>query len=243
MGIFGFGKKDKQNNQPQQQYFAAGDPVYNDIVQRLFTSYMINTYSHYLSNGGEKMQSNYTTMAKYQKCTFEEYCTFIKQGCDLASKGNFNQEQMQLANAASILSNGVNYDQDYLESCCAYVSTVYECSLALSQRSQQEALSKGQDPDKFELTHSQLKNNMETNFKEEEFAVISPDFVRGQNVCEGYQTVKNVKDTISSIESDSPDIIPWALDIAAKGTETADYIVYVMNKSFHTIQPDAAIQQ
>lgn len=242
MGIFGFGKKDKQNNQPQQQYFAAGDPVYNDIVQRLFTSYMINTYSHYLSNGGEKMQSNYTTMAKYQKCTFEEYCTFIKQGCDLASKGNFNQEQMQLANAASILSNGVNYDQDYLENCCAYVSTVYECSLALSQRSQQVALSKGQDPDKVELTHSQL-DKIKAGCEDETLVFTSQGFVRGQNVCEGYQTVENARETIAEIKAESPDFIPWALDIAARGTETADYIVSVMNKSFHTIQPDAAIQQ
>lgn len=242
MGIFGFGKKDKQNNQPQQQYFAAGDPTYNDIVQKLFTSYMINTYSHYLSNGGEKMQSNYTTMAKYQKCTFEEYCTFIKQGCDLASKGNFNQEQMQLANAASILSNGVNYDQDYLENCCAYVSTVYECSLALSQRSQQVALSKGQDPDKVELTHSQL-DKIKAGCEDETLVFTSQGFVRGQNVCEGYQTVENARETIAEIKAESPDFIPWALDIAARGTETADYIVSVMNKSFHTIQPDAAIQQ
>ena len=242
MGIFGFGKKHKQNNQPQQQYFAAGDPAYNDIVQKLFTSYMINTYSHYLSNGGEKMQSNYTTMATYQKCTFEEYCTFIKQGCDLASKGNFNQEQMQLANAASILSNGVNYDQDYLENCCAYVSTVYECSLALSQRSQQVALSKGQDPDKVELTHSQL-DKIKAGCEDETLVFTSQGFVRGQNVCEGYQTVENARETIAEIKAESPDFIPWALDIAARGTETADYIVSVMNKSFHTIQPDAAIQQ
>ncbi len=242
MGFFGFGKKDKQDNQPQQQYFAAGDPIYNEVMQKLFTSYMVNTYSHYLSNGGEKLQNNYTTMAKYQKCTFEEYCTFIKQGCDLASKGNFNQEQMQLGNAAGILGNNTNYDQDYIENCCSYVSTVYECSLALSQRSQQAALSKGQDPDKVELTYSQL-DKIKAGCEDETLVFTSQGFVRGQNVCEGYQTVENAREAIAEIKAESPNVIPWALDIAARGTETADYIVSVMNKSFYTIQPEAAIQQ
>lgn len=239
-----FGKKEKQPVKQEQQYYAAGDQKYNDITQGLFVSYLINTYSHYLSNGGKTLQNNYTTMAKYQKCTFAEYCEFIQQGCDLSSSGHFNQERGRLLGAQKVLTDYNSFDQDYLKGICSYVSRVYECVLATSNRSQQIIAAQGGDPDVAEVNFAQL-NAIKSDYEKGEFNFTSQGFTRGSEVSSegGYQNVSSAKKEIASIEAENPDVIPWVLDITAKATDEAQYVVSVMSKDFKTIQPEATVGQ
>ena len=248
MAIFGFGRKKEQEVvKSQPQYLEAGNIGYNNIVQTLFSTYLINTYSHYLSNGGEKGQSCYTTMAKYQKCTFAEYCEFIQQGCDLASKYRFNQERGQLINAKNLLTNHETLDQDYLKGLCSYVSRVYECTLASSYRSQQILASNGVDPSQAEISYSQLKG-IQSSLENGSFQFTSHGFTRGSEVSSegGYTNVENAKQEIASINTENPDLVPWALDMAVKGSYLAQNIIMTMNKDFQMPAPqqtDITVEQ
>lgn len=243
MAFLGFGRK-KEQEQTQPQYLEAGNIAYNDIVKNLFVSYLVNTYSHYLSNGGEKLQNNYTTMAKYQKCTFAEYCEFIQQGCDLTSAGGFNQERGQLISAQNLLTNNETLDQDYLKGVCSYVSRVYECALATSHRSQQILEARGQDPSVAEINFAQL-NSIKANYENGTLNFTSQGFTRGSEVSRegGYEMVTNARQEIADISAENPNFIPFSLEIAAQATDQAQYIVTIMNSDFQTIQPQFPAEQ
>lgn len=138
---------------------------YNETISFLFQSYLINTYSHYLSNGGEKLSSNFTTMAKYQPYSFGQFCTYLQQGHLPLSSGNFVAENNHLINAQKTLQSSI-YDQAYLSDCCSILSLVYDCALANSQSLQEYLKQSKLDIRKAELSVSglkDLKNNCEIN--------------------------------------------------------------------------------
>ncbi len=188
---------------------------YNQATKLLFHSYLINSYSHHIENGGYPLMADFTSMAKSQPLTFAQFCSALQKGESLQSGGNFNTETMQLMSASKMLSNS-NYDQNYLAKCCAVVSNVYECALATSVSSQQKLKEKGIDPFNAELNGSALKEFQENYKTNPMLAFTSKSFERNRCV-----TVENARDTINQINSLDLNYVPWALDLITESTANA----------------------
>lgn len=199
---------------------------YNSAVKSLFHSYLINSYSLHIENGGYPLMADFTSMAKSQPLSFAGFCSSLQKGANLESSGHYNTETMQLIGAKNMLSD-YSYNQKYLADCCSVVSKVYECALATSLSSQQKLEQRGVDAKNAELNVSGLKELQENYKTNPMFAFTSKPFERN-----GCATVENARDTINQINSLDLNYVPWALDLITESTETAQKTMVIMHADF-----------
>lgn len=200
--------------------------VYQSKTEELFYSYLVNSYAHHLCNGGKMLTYDFTTYAKSQPLTFQQFCLSIANSQAVASRVGFGVEMSKLADAHDILTDQT-IDQIHLLNCCSSVSTVYECALATSQHSMNKLSEAGMDPSVVELSYStlnQLNNNYST-YRSSEFTKDS--FQRGEQT-----TVDNARAQIAELSFTNPDIVPWALDLITSQTAECQNIISSQHNSF-----------
>ena len=199
---------------------------YNSAVKSLFHSYLINSYSLHIENGGYPLMADFTSMAKSQPLSFAGFCSSLQKGANLESSGHYNTETMQLIGAKNMLSD-YSYNQKYLADCCSVVSKVYECALATSLSSQQKLEQRGVDASNAELNVSNLFA-LQENFKSNPlYAFTSKPYERLSG-----EKIDSARATIDQLNSIEPSYVPWALDLITEATETAQKTMVIMHSDF-----------
>ena len=228
MSIVDFFRKKTQKEETQQP--SARD-VYQVKVEALFKSYLVNSYSHHVSNGGQTLTNEFTTYAKSQPLTFYQYCQNIANGIDVTSMGAFNVEQFQLKGAQTILTDQ-KLNQEHLLNCCNTVSTVYECALATSNSSMQKLQDCGKDPSNAQLDKYGLESLKEHYQGSPNVAFTSKSFDRN-----GVSTIEvpekgGARAEIANLENFNPDAVPWALDLMILQTADCQRLMATQHSDF-----------